>query len=116
MSFAALGKNLAANEAFMGCKWGEADKMIQLMLMNKTERPEWLRGVNQMEALPRFTALRHHPDDAAVFPIPVIRQAEIAERVRWIVEFLGGPWAMGSSGFAFVDPQDAFAYRMRWTA
>lgn len=116
MTVASLGQNLAAAENFLGCKWGEADKIIQLMLMNKPDRPEWLKGVHQLDHLPRFLPLRHHTESAISFPIPVIRQKEIAERVRWIIEFLGGRWGMGAAGFSFIDPQDAFAYRMRWNA
>jgi hypothetical protein len=113
-----LGKGIANAEAFIGCKWGDAAKLIQLMVMNKTiTTPEWLRGCNQMEHLPRYTPWTPHAERAGVvlFPIPVIRQSEIAERCIWIVDYLGGPWGIGSESIFFLDEEDAFAYRMRWT-
>ncbi|RYD62906.1 MAG: hypothetical protein EOP83_13440 [Verrucomicrobiaceae bacterium] len=117
MTFANLGSNLAKVDALLGCPLNEADKLIQHMIMLKP-RPQWLQGMNRMDHLPRYTPWTPHADNPTIslFPIPVIRQSLIAERVVWIIEFLGGPWGIGSESIFFIDPQDGFSYRMRWTA
>lgn len=117
MSLAKLGANFSKLELALGCPLGEADTLIQHMAMFKP-RPVWLQGMNRMAHLPRYTPWTPYADDpnVSLFPIPVIPQSRIAERVVWIVEFLGGPWGIGSKSMFFVDPQDGFAYRMRWTA
>jgi hypothetical protein len=117
MSLTKLGANISRAESALGCPLSEADSLIQHMALLKP-RPAWLKGMNRMGQLPRYTPWTPFADDpnVSLFPIPVIRHSLLAERVVWIVEFLGGPWGIGSRSIFFVDPQDGFAYRMRWTA
>lgn len=115
--FTDMARSFGDLEDFFGCPLNRVNKTVQLMVLGKRARewPEWLRGRPQLTNLPRYSDAVIRNEDAAVFPIPVVRNSEIAARVGWIVENLSGSWAMGSKGFAFLDPDDAFSYRMRWT-
>lgn len=110
-SLAAIGRALMGMEKLFGCPLADVDKIIQLMVVGKTPPPpDWIRGCQRMTDLPRASIrpLRYK------FPIPLVRDSLIADRLRWIIENTGGHWHMNEDGFSFEDKDAAFHYKMRW--
>lgn len=105
-----LARRMGSLETFFCCPAQKINKTIALMVLYHGGEAEWMRGISRFENLPRvsITPLPHK------LSIILIRDREIAERARWIIENLHKQWRLSLDGFEFEDENEAIHYKLRF--
>lgn len=106
-----LARRMGSMEQFFGVNDLEiVNKTIILMVLYCGGEADCMRGISRFEKLPRVST---SPLPTKI-PIPLIRDREIAERARWIIENLNKQWRLSKDGFEFEDMREAIHYKLRF--
>ena len=103
-------QDITSLSVFLECDLKQAHPLI-LRLALEADRPDWLKGVNQLNHLPRFRFLN---EVEMPFLYAVDETDERTEIVRWVVEELKHEWCLSMLSIHFASDYDAVLYRLRW--